>query len=515
MPYINQKPALATTQKLGQKLSHQQAQFMRMVQMPSIELQQELSQITSQNPLLEINDEIEEDFLDELSKNSEDEEFSDANSESNDLLSKLQNDIQSGEIYTWENEHADINQNEDLRDQGFNIESNYESSKLISSDDLENSLIYQSDSEVNIFKTLLIEAKAKAINDVQRALVELLIGNLDEKGFLSDDLESFRADIFAKTQINLDIIEYQKALELIQCLDPAGIAAKNTQECLQLQAERLPQSRLRRDCELILSNKILYNLLLQKRSRKLLEKLDWENERLADAINTIAQFTTDPAKQLITKKEQVNYIIAEVLVRKINHRWQVISNERATPRIYINPKYSKIINKLKNNHENTNSDIKEKLREAQNLIRDLKSRENLILQIANYIVDFQRNYFELGDIAIKPLLQKDLAREFNLHYSSVSRIISGKYMDTPQGILPFSYFIVRGKISSDYGAEYSSTSVVAMIREYIAKESPLKPLSDDKIGKLLLAEGVKINTRTIAKYRMENDIPSWFERKKK
>jgi len=509
---LRQKPTL----KLTQKISPQHAQLMNLVQMPIFELKQEINRVINENPLLKENDDLDEQII-----NNSEEENSETQLDT-DVIADIEIDSENGEIYKWEDENYESDDSIEDFDQGvekanFNLRQISEKDKL-NYQDFENNINITQKHQTNIYQNLLIEAKAKAKDKIQAEISQIIIGNLDEFGFFSEDLVKFRKYILKTTKLRPTILDLEYALELIQCLDPAGIGARDIRQCLLIQTERLPESKLKSDCLQILAKKSYYNLIINQKDSDLLTKLNWEKERIQDVYQQLGKFTTRPVSLLTQENFLPEYIEADVIVKKINHKWYVFNNDGYLNNLAIDSNIKKILNskniikKQVNKNQDTNW-LNYNYSSAKNFIRNLKSRSQLIWEIANYIVKYQRSFFELGDITIKPLLQKDLANHFDIHFSTISRVIAGKYMDTPRGMIPFSHFIVRGKISSDYGSQFSATSVVAMIRELIANENKSKPLSDRQITKILKNRGIEIVERTVAKYRLASKIESSYKRK--
>ena len=339
----------------------------------------------------------------------------------------------------------------------------------------------------------------------QQAVAEAIIDGINDKGYFTGDLEDLVAG-FEEKGVTTELA--QEVLETIQTFDPAGVGARDLQECLLIQLRQLPattplKSRVLRivsDHFEALSNR---NLALLKLRSGL------DNDELTQAIELVRQCSPYPGENFSSADSQ--YVTPDIIVRKHNGRWIVEANPETLPKLRINSYYSSLIKRGDQSHDNQM--MRDHLQEARWLLKSLHSRHETLLRVAHRIIEHQKAFLEHGPEAMKPLVMREIAEELDLHESTISRAATNKYMLTPQGVFEFKYFF-SSHVGSMDGDNHSSTAIRARIRKMIQAEQSGKPLSDNKITALLKQEGISVARRTVAKYRESMSIPSSSERKR-
>ena len=360
---------------------------------------------------------------------------------------------------------------------------------------LENIIKY----EINLYDYIKSQLVFLKLNKKEIKICEYIVDCLDIDGYLSCD------ENYIIQELNIDEKYFYKCLKYIQQLEPIGIGARDLSECLLIQMEN---ENIKDD---ILKSIIVedLNLIGQNKIKLLSKKYNINMEKCLKYIEKIKQFNPKPGR--IYSNEKTIYVQPDVIVRKINDEFIVYMNDRDNFHISINNYYKNILNS-NNLDEKSRKFIKNKLNYALNLLKNIETRKSTILEIADVIVKKQKDFFNKGKKYIKPMKLKDIALDLGYHESTISRGINNKYMLTPYGLFEFKYFFSKA-IESEEEKGTSSTKVKNMIKELIDKENKLKPLSDDKICKLLKEEGITLARRTVAKYREEMNILSSSKRK--
>ena len=360
---------------------------------------------------------------------------------------------------------------------------------------LENIIKY----EINLYDYVKSQLVFLKLNKKEIKVCEYIVDCLDIDGYLSCDEKHIIQEL------NIDEKYFYKCLKYIQQLEPIGIGARDLSECLLIQMEN---ENIKDD---ILKSIIVedLNLIGQNKIKLLSKKYNINMEKCLKYIEKIKEFNPKPGR--IYSNEKTIYVQPDVIVRKINDEFIVYMNDRDNFHISINNYYKNILNS-NNLDEKSRKFIKNKLNYALNLLKNIETRKSTILKIADVIVKKQKDFFNKGKKYIKPMKLKDIALDLGYHESTISRGINNKYMLTPYGLFEFKYFFSKA-IESEEEKGTSSTKVKNMIKELIDKENKLKPLSDDKICKLLKEEGITLARRTVAKYREEMNILSSSKRK--
>ena len=356
-------------------------------------------------------------------------------------------------------------------------------------------------------QSLHIEAHVKQ-------LVIYLAGCLDDRGYLPETLEDLASEIHLELKITkaMALTQLKAALTELQTLDPAGIGAHSLAECLCLQ--------IRRQMEFDTDNSEKLQLALnlaQQHLSKIAQK-DWGKLRqifkqpeakIMEAVAHIKTLQHNPGEQFDANIEQ--WISPDVFI-KLNPKgkWVVHSNQAIKPRLTLNQEYSRILKE--NNAKKNNLALHQKMLEARWLIKNIEQREETILKVAEAIVERQQNFFHQGNIAMRPLVLREIAAAIGMHESTISRVTNNKYLACPAGIFEFKYFF-SAQLSSEKGQAVSATAVQSLIKQIILDEAPKKPISDNQITNLLASQGFVVARRTVAKYRELLRIPPAHLRK--
>jgi RNA polymerase sigma-54 factor len=325
-------------------------------------------------------------------------------------------------------------------------------------------------------------------------LVQCLIDALDDDGYLTQSLEELAETLPAELEIEPE--ELQIALNHLQCFDPTGVGARNAQECLALQLQALPGDETQ-----ILAQKIVHkhlDLLAGRDFAKLKKLVDCDDEQLRQAQLLIRSLTPRPGAKYSTL--DARYITPDVVVRKVRGQWTVNINSDAFPRLRINSLYAQILTRQRG------SGLAGQLQEARWLIKNVQQRFDTILRVAQAIVDRQRQFFDHGEVAMRPLVLREIADILGLHESTVSRVTTQKYMATPRGIFELKYFF-GSHVATEAGGACSATAIRALIKQLVGSEDQKKPLSDSQLSEILGQQGIVVARRTIAKYREALNIP--------
>jgi RNA polymerase sigma-54 factor len=334
-----------------------------------------------------------------------------------------------------------------------------------------------------------------------REIGSAIVGNLDDDGYLVASLEELTA------MGPWAVADVERALCFVQSLDPTGVAARDLQECLLLQIRHL-------GLEGTATEKIVADhlRLLQKHDiGEIAKKLGLGIEDLKEHIEVIRHLDPKPGSRYNPSQSQ--YVIPDVYVVKVDDQYVAVLNEDGLPQMRISPVYRRLLDKgAADNNDETRAYVKDKFRSALWLIKSVEQRQKTIHKVANSVINFQRDFLDHGIEHLRPLVLRDVANDIGMHESTVSRVVTNKYMHTPQGVFEMKYFFHSG-INSSYGESVSSVTIKQRIRKIIENEDPRKPLSDSKIVSILQREGLVLARRTIAKYREELKIQTSNQRK--
>jgi RNA polymerase sigma-54 factor len=340
-------------------------------------------------------------------------------------------------------------------------------------------------------------------------LGEEIIGNIDEDGYLAVNLEDILKDLELFENIKISFEQAERLLKQIQHFEPLGIASRNLQECLLIQLEEKEINPKIKN----ITKKILidyFDDFTSKRYEALENKLKITRDELKEALNVIQHLNPKPGEGTLTNTD-VQQITPDLIVEKIDNKFIVYINDRNIPQIRINPEYEiifkKRLKKIKSGDDKElKKFIKEKLDSAKWFIDAIQQRKITLLRVMNLIVEKQKDFFEYGEKHLKPMIYKDIAEPLNLDISTISRVVNGKYVQSPVGIHELKYFFSEG-LETETGESISNKNVKIRIKEIIEVEDKSNPYNDDEIAKILNKEGIKIARRTVAKYREQLGIP--------
>lgn len=337
-----------------------------------------------------------------------------------------------------------------------------------------------------------------------RTLVALLIDALDEDGYLTIDLDELATLLPPEQEI--DPLELETALKYLQNLDPCGVGARNLSECLMLQLAALPSDTPCLEKARLIAKQYL-EILGARDFNRLKRLLQCDDDSLRGAQQLICSLNPRPGAAY--SRADTRYVVPDVIVKKVKGLWVASVNTEAMPRLRINRMYADI---LQRQRDASSQQLSSQLQEARWLIKNVQQRFDTILRVSQAIVDRQKNFFEHGEVAMRPLVLREIADAVGLHESTISRVTTQKYMLTPRGILELKYFF-GSHVSTEAGGSCSATAIRALIKQLVSAEDRRKPLSDSQITEILSQQGIQVARRTIAKYRESLQIPSVSMRK--
>ncbi len=489
--------------RIGQSLSMtpQLQQAIRLLQLSSLELQEEIQQALEENPLLQLGE-------DDLPYSATDQQQADA--AGSDLGSEADSSLNPETAADTPDSSMAMEIPDDLNidtswDEVYDTSGAGNGSSGDSEGDNQSFLENQAESDDDLQYHLLWQVRMSNLTPVDKRIAELIIQSLDEAGYLCDPLEDILASLSDELLIEMDDVE--TVLKYIQHLDPPGVAARDLRECMLIQlGQQRPQTELHPIARRLLENHLD---LLEKRDYKELQRRLKIDQDGLEAIITLLR-TLQPRPGNAFAGAATDYITPDVFVHKVRNNWVVSLNSKVTPDLQINQLYADMIGQVKSGSDN--SYLKNNLQQARWLIRSLESRNTTILNVAKAIVERQNAFMQYGEQAMKPLILRNIAEELEMHESTISRVTTNKYMYTPRGIFEFKYFF-SSQLDTDTGSSCSSTAIRAMIKQLIADEDSRSPLSDSTLTQMLKEQGINVARRTVAKYREAMTIPSSHERK--
>ncbi len=481
------KPSLQL--KIGQSLAMtpQLQQAIRLLQLSSLELKNEIQEALDSNMMLELDEDTDD-------KNTG------AESESTDTGD-------TGELVLKDNiENIDLPDELPVDTDWDDYYQNNISSGSMSQTLDNNYYDFQGAQGHSLTDHLLWQLNLIPLSDTDKALSETIIDFIDRDGYLTCPLEEILPIIEGLDDVGIE--ELEAILRLIQSMEPSGVGARDLGECISLQLNQLPEStEWLNESRLIIKNYI--DQLASHDYNILMKKIGVTREQLSEIISLIQSLNPRPGNQI--QDTAIQYITPDIFIKKLNDRWVVELNTDVTPKLRVNSVYANMIKRADSSPDN--SSLKEHLQEARWLIKSLQSRSETLLKVSACIVEKQQPFLELGEEAMKPMVLHDIANELEMHESTISRVTTNKYMHTPRGIFELKYFFSSHVGDTGDGAT-SSTAIRAFIKKIIAEENPQKPLSDNKITSMLATKEIKVARRTIAKYREALSIPPSNERKK-
>ncbi len=477
---------LSLSQSLQQKLSPQQIQFIKLLQVPTAELENRIEEELELNPTLEEGEEEEHEPEQETEVTEEE---------------------------TPETETSDSDDDIDIKD--YLRDDDYNSYKTYNDDGEE-----EEDREMpiatasSLHETLLTQLGFLGLNERQTAIGKQLVGSIEGDGYIRRELESIVNDLAFSQGIDTNLEEVESILKKIQSFDPSGIAARNLQECLLLQLDRMDDGQ---DVDVIVGKRIIsecYEEFTKKHYAKILKKLDLDDEDyIKDAIELIVRLNPKPGGETSSGLVKNQYVIPDFILTNNHGKLEVALNSRNAPELRVSRSYNEMFHAYDKSDKKDKklkeavSFVKQKLDAARWFIDAIKQRQQTLLRTMRAIVEFQYDYFLDGDeTKLRPMILKDIAGMINMDISTVSRVASSKTVQTDFGTFPLKYFFSEG-IATDSGEEASSREVKQIIKDFISSEDKNKPYSDDKLEELLNEKGYNIARRTVAKYREQLNIP--------
>ncbi len=469
------RPALQLKLSQHLALTPQLQQSIRLLQLSTLELNQELEKFLLENPLLERED--EDNFVPAPATGSGEER------------EPREETAGEGEAAGADDSRANTD------DEGWPGDGSPGTASSGSGSNDEDS-DYQDiqAATTSLSDHLIWQLGLTPLPDRDRMLVRVLIEALDEDGYLSQTLDEV-AEIMPP-ELEIEPEELQIALKHLQHFDPTGVGARNAQECLALQLEALPADAVR-DLALIVVRRHL-ELLAARDFARIKKAAGCDDDQLRAAHALIRGLNPRPGAQFAPL--DARYIIPDVIVKKVRHQWRASINPDAYPRLRINRLYAEVLAGQRG------SGLSGQLQEARWLIKNVQQRFDTIQRVSQTIVDRQRQFFEHGEVAMRPLVLREIADILGLHESTVSRVTTQKYMATPRGIFELKYFF-GSHVATDTGGACSATAIRALIKQLVGAEDPKKPLSDSQIAEILGQQGIVVARRTIAKYREALNIP--------
>lgn len=460
-------------------MTPQLQQAIKLLQLSTLDLQQEIQQALESNMMLEVDEETV--AVQEETKPQNENEITSEGSQT-DLPDELPVDS------SWEDVFENTQPIASAAPETLEFETQHSKSETL-------------------LDHLLQQLDLISISERDRAIAIAIIDSVNEDGYLSESSDNIFQGLLAQVE-DLELDEVQGVLHRVQNFDPIGVAAIDLADCLMIQLQQLPETVPYRSEAIDIVGRHL-DLLATHDQARLMRRLGLTEFQLREVIALIR--TLDPKPGASIQSVESDYIVPDVFVAKYKEVWQVNLNPDIAPKLRVNSTYSKMIKRADNSSDNVS--MKEHLQEARWFIKSLHSRNDTLLRVAKSIVEKQEEFLVHGAIAMKPMVLRDIAEQLELHESTISRVTTQKYMHTPNGIVEFKYFF-SSHVSTEEGGECSATAIRAFIKELVGNENQAKPLSDSKMAELLKEKGINIARRTIAKYREAMSIPSSSQRKR-
>jgi RNA polymerase sigma-54 factor len=468
-------------QSLSQRLTTQLImtprlqQALKLLQVPTLELQQILKQELMQNPLLE-----------EVDDSVEDTDSQEAEAETGEPTEEPESEKDGEEDIDWS----------EFMQEG--LDRTYVPAQEQQTEFYEKVPVTRTSLAEHLTRQLrLMELPAEVIS-----LGEFLIGSLDDRGYLATPV----ADVAEST--GRPTAEIEQALKIVQGLEPAGVGARDLRECLLLQLAARRQTDT-------LAWRIVdehFDRLVNNKKAEIARSLRVAPEEVQEATDALSQLSPKPGLEITTDEER--YVVPDLIVERVGEDYVVLLNDRNVPRLRITQAYEKVLREAKKPGRDTTRDyIQSKLNSARWLIQTIEQRRRTMIKVMNCIIQEQREFFDKGIQFLRPLTLQQVARQIDMHESTVSRVTTNKYVQTPRGVFELKFFFSSGITTQD-GEDVSSKTAREAIRQFIEEEEKKDPLSDQKIAEMLQARGMNIARRTVAKYREQlNILPARFRRR--
>jgi len=466
--------------KLSQKLSPQQIQLMKLIQLPTQAFEQRVKSELEENPALDDGKEKSDDEYDEFSN---EDEYDDA-------------------------PEPDINVDDYLSDD--EIPDYRTRANNYSADDEETSIPYASGKSFT--QTLKDQLNTRRLSEQDRGIAEFLVGSIDNSGYIRRSMEDITDDLAFTVNIYTEVSVVEKVLKIVQELDPAGVGARDLRECLVIQLSRKRNSPIASLALNIIRDS--FDAFSKKHYQKLIAKYDITEDDLRDVIDEISHLNPKPGSSYAGGSTRiVEQVVPDFTIRIKDGELELTLNGRNTPELHVSRDYSNMLKGYKEAKEKTKSQkdavmfIKQKLDGAKWFIEAIKQRQETLFMTMSSIMNYQKKFFLTGDERnLRPMILKDIADEIQMDVSTVSRVANSKYVDTPYGTKLIKEFFSESMTNTD-GEEVSTREIKKILETVILKESKRKPLTDQKLAEILKEKGYPIARRTIAKYREQLDIP--------
>ena len=470
--------------KLSQKLSPQQIQLMKLIQLPTQAFEQRLKQELEENPALDTGkDEPSDDNFDEFDNSVDD--FNDNDS------------IEADDINI--DEYLSDDEIPDYRTQANNY----------SSDDEEKSVPYAAGTSFT--QHLINQLNTFRLSEQEEEIAYFLVGSVDESGYIRRSLSDITDDLAFTQNVFTSVEEVEKVLKVVHQLDPAGVGARNLQECLSIQLSRKEQNP---DVEL--ASQIIdkaFEQFTKKHYKKLMQKFSIDEEQLKDAIEEIERLNPKPGGSYAGNNKIVEHIVPDFAIKIVDGELELTLNGRNAPELHVSREYSNMLKGYKDTKDKSKAQkdavlfIKQKLDAAKWFIEAVRQRQQTLFVTMSAIMHYQKEYFLTGDERkLRPMILKDIADEIEMDVSTISRVANSKYVDTPYGTKLIKEFFSES-MTNDQGEEVSTREIKKILETVIEEENKKKPLTDEALSKILKEKGYPIARRTVAKYREQLDIP--------
>ena len=493
---------LTQTQRQELKLSPQQIQLMKLLQLPIMELEQRIKEELEINPALE--------------ESHEHEDYDDNEPTVEDTDNGENDDYNDEETHFDKDEEFDINDylpEEDLDDYSYKLQANNYSAD----DDAYEAPIVNEET----FQDYLNQQLAyHDLSDEQLVIGEYIIGNLDDNGYLSRPIPNIVDDLLFTMNLETTEKEVETVLHIVQQLDPPGIAARNLQECLLIQLQRMqaesPYSDYKLSIAIIKSH---FEEFTKKHYDKIAKKMDVSNRELKPALDAILKLNPKPADASSTGQKNIHYITPDFFVSVRDGKIELSLDGRNMPELHVSRQYLKMLEDFSRSKDTRNLQdaaqfVKQKIDAAKWFIDAINQRQNTLYITMKAIVDIQEDYFLTGDeMQLKPMILKDVADKVGLDISTISRVANSKYVQTPYGTFQLKFFFSEG-ITNDEGAEVSTREIKKILKDSVDGEDKANPMTDEQLMLVLKEKGYPIARRTVAKYREQMGIPVGRMRKK-
>lgn len=480
--------------KLSQKLSPQQIQLMKLIQLPTQAFEQRLQEELVENPALEETSKEDDYESDDYEVNTNDDDYDDYDNDH----------IDSGDINI--DEYLSNDETPDYKYQTNNY----------SDDDEDKSLPFAA--PVSFHQDLINQLNTFILSDDERDIAEFLVGSIDDMGYIRRTTQDIVDDMAFTQGIYTDEATVERILHLVQDLEPAGVGARDLQECLLLQLKhKTPSDAVALAIQVIEQQ---FDAFSKKHYDKLLQKFDVSQQQLRKAIDEIEKLNPKPGGSFDGNQKMVEHIVPDFTIRIVDGELELLLNGRNAPELHVSKDYQEMLQSYKDTSEKSNSQkdavqfIKQKLDSAKWFIDAIKQRQETLYVTMNAIMFYQQEYFLDGEeTKLRPMILKDIADMVGLDISTVSRVANSKYVDTPYGTKLIKEFFSES-MTNDQGEEVSTIEIKNILQQVISEEDKKKPLPDDQLAEILKERGYPIARRTIAKYREQLDIPVARLRKK-